>query len=429
VEHDPEELWESQIGTARRAMAEAGVDAVDVAAIGISNQRETTLLWDRETGRPVCPAIVWQDRRTAQRCDELRDRSEFIRARTGLVMDAYFSATKLSWMLNHVSGAREAAEAGRLAFGTVDSFLLWRLTKGLVHATDFTNASRTMLFDIHQRCWSDDLLEIFDIPRAVLPEVISSIGMVAATSEFGRSIPIMGVAGDQQAAAFGQNCTQPGQVKATYGTGCFILAATATAIDSSHQLLTTITADGGFALEGSVFVAGAAIQWLRDGLGVIDRSEDSEACARSVSTSGGVTVVPAFTGLGAPHWDAYARGAIFGITRGTARGHIVRATLESIAFQCADVLEAMKLDGVNLTEVRVDGGAARNNLLMQFQADILNLPVLRPKITETTAMGAAYLAGLASQTWKLDERFEPQMAESDRESRLAVWRDAIRRVR
>jgi len=436
VEHDPEEIWEAQIACARIALHQAGLTGADVAAIGITNQRETTILWDRTTGRHVYPAIVWQDRRTADHCDALQTNAPMIQERTGLVLDAYFSATKLAWLLENVPGARSAAEAGQLAFGTVDSFLLWRLTHGIVHATDLTNASRTMLFDIHRREWCPELLELFQIPRQVLPEVVPSSGVIGNTSVLGGSIPISGIAGDQQAATFGQACLAPGQAKATFGTGCFILMPTIDAVASRHKLLTTISATGGFALEGSVFVAGAAIQWLRDGLGLIKDAREAEALARTVPDAGGVTVVPAFTGLGAPYWDAYARGAIFGITRGTNKAHIVRATLESIAHQCADVLEAMQNDGAALSEIRVDGGASANNLLLQIQADLIGMPVVRPKVTETTSAGAAYLAGLGcsfwtrvDDLWQLDRRFEPAMPADERITAREIWRDAIRRVR
>ena len=404
---------------------------------------------NRETGKPIYPAIVWQDRRTADRCSELRTAGleQGIAAQTGLVIDSYFSATKLAWLLDHVEGARNDAERGRLAFGTIDSYLVWRLTGGRVHVTDMTNASRTMLFDIHRLEWSPDLLDLFRIPKSLLPTVVGSSGVVGQTDEaiFGAAIPIAGMAGDQQAATFGQACFHPGMAKSTYGTGCFLLMNTGIEPKaSSHRLLSTLAASGKeqatYALEGSVFVAGAAVQWLRDEMGLIRHSSEVEEIAKSIPDSGGVYVVPAFTGLGAPYWDSYARGAVFGLTRGTGRAHLVRATLESIAFQCRDVLDAMAHDlDEPLREIRVDGGVSNNDFLMQFQADILGLPVVRPKFTETTGLGAAYLAGLAVGFWKsqleiesqwtIDRRFVPAMTEANREVLYAGWQHAVNRVR
>jgi len=448
VEHDPEEIWMTQLEAARQAILMA--EATDkITAIGITNQRETTLLWNRETGKTVHRAIVWQDRRAADRCADLitSGHGPDITAQTGLIADSYFSATKLAWLLDNVPGARADAEAGKLAFGTVDSFLIWRLTGGDVHVTDVTNASRTMLFDIHRMEWSADLLEMLRIPRAVLPQVVKSCEVVANTEPdvFGYPIPIAGIAGDQQAATFGQACFHPGMAKGTYGTGCFLLINTGSnARTSSNRLLTTIAASAGrkatYALEGSVFIAGAAVQWLRDEMGFIRYSSEVEEVARSIPDSGGVYVVPAFTGLGAPYWDSYARGAIFGLTRGTGRSHIVRATLESIAYQCRDVLDAMALDlGEPIKEVRVDGGASNNDFLMQFQADILGIPVVRPKFTETTGLGVAYLAGLATgfwdsvdeieSQWSVDRTFVPSMLETRRAELYAGWQDVVRRTR
>jgi glycerol kinase len=450
VEHDPREIWSTQAGVAAEVLSRAGARPRDVAAIGITNQRETTLLWDRRTGAPGANAIVWQDRRTAPLCDALREagHEETFRRKTGLVLDPYFSGTKLRWLLDHVEGARAAAEAGHLAFGTVDSWLLWNLTGGALHATDVTNASRTLLFDIHTGNWDDELLALLDVPRAVLPEVRSSSEVYAETSTdlFSARVPIAGIAGDQQAATFGQRCVRPGMAKNTYGTGCFMLLHTGTeAVPSRNNLLTTVAwklGDGPmeYALEGSVFVAGAVVQWLRDGLGIIRRSEDVEALARSVPDAGGIYLVPAFTGLGAPHWDPHARGTLVGITRGTTAGHLARAALEGIAFQVADVLEAMERDaGVALSELRVDGGAASNDLLMQTQADLLGAPLVRPAVAETTALGAAYLAGLAmgfwadgeevSAQWAEDRRFEPEASPEERETRRAGWHRALDRSR
>ncbi len=449
VEHDPLEIWTSQAGVAVEALAGAGVRARDIAAIGITNQRETTIVWDRKTGLPIANAIVWQDRRTAEACDRLRsDGAEpLFRERTGLVLDAYFSGTKLAWILDHVEGARARAEAGHLAFGTVDSWLLWKLTDGRLHITDASNASRTLLFNIHTLQWDDELLAALRVPRSVLPDVRSSseiYGEVTTTLGL-ESVILGGIAGDQQAALFGQMCTSPGMTKNTYGTGCFMLQHTgASAPASRHKLLTTVawTRNGAaaYALEGSVFVGGSVVQWLRDGLGVIRSSSDVEALAMSVPDNGGVYLVPAFAGLGAPHWDSYARGTIVGLTRGSSAAHIARAALESIAYQSADLLDAMQADaGVRLAELRVDGGASRNDLLMQFQSDIIGAPVVRPQITETTALGAAYLAGLAvgfwkdgddlASQWRTERRFEPAMSASRVHELRARWTQALARAR
>ena len=449
VEHDPLEIWTSQAGVAVEALAGAGVRARDIAAIGITNQRETTIVWDRRTGLPIANAIVWQDRRTAEACDRLRsDGAEpLFRERTGLVLDAYFSGTKLAWILDHVEGARARAEAGHLAFGTVDSWLLWKLTDGRLHITDPSNASRTLLFNIHTLQWDDELLHALRVPRSVLPEVRSSseiYGEVTTTLGL-ESVILGGIAGDQQAALFGQMCTSPGMTKNTYGTGCFMLQHTgASAPASRHKLLTTVawTRDGvtAYALEGSVFVGGSVVQWLRDGLGVIRSSSEVEALAMSVPDNGGVYLVPAFAGMGAPHWDSYARGTIVGLTRGSSAAHIARAALESIAYQSADLLDAMQADaGVRLAELRVDGGASRNDLLMQFQSDVIGAPVVRPQITETTALGAAYLAGLAVGFWKNDDdlasqwrterRFEPAMPPTRVHELRARWTQALGRAR
>jgi glycerol kinase len=447
VEHDAEEIWSTQIGVVHEALARAGLRADDVAAIGITNQRETTVIWDRATGKPIHNAIVWQDRRTAGTCDQLRadGHVETFQQKTGLLLDAYFSGTKVKWLLDHVEGARERAERGELAFGTIDSWLVWNLTGGALHLTDATNASRTLLYNIHTGDWDGELLALLDVPRSVLPEVRASSEVYGETSPglFGDQIRVAGIAGDQQAALFGQACLKPGMAKNTYGTGCFMLLNTGTeAVPSTNQLLTTVAWKRGertdYALEGSIFVAGAVVQWLRDGLGIIRTAPDVEALAATVPDNGGVYLVPAFVGLGAPHWDSYARGAMLGLTRGSTAGHIARAALESIAYQTADVLDAMQQDaGLRLSELRVDGGAASNNLLMQFQADILGVPVVRPRITETTALGAAYLAGLAVGYWKdeeelaaqwgVEQRFEPQMAEEQRASLLAGWRRAVER--
>jgi len=449
VEHDPMEIWTSQAGVAVEVLAGAGVRARDVAAIGITNQRETTVVWDRKTGQPIVNAIVWQDRRTADVCDRLRSQGSepLFRERTGLVLDAYFSGTKLAWILDSVDGARARAEAGELAFGTIDSWLLWKLTDGRLHITDATNASRTLLFNIHTRQWDDELLRALRVPRAVLPEVRSSSEVYGeVTTALGlEKVALAGIAGDQQAALFGQMCTSPGMTKNTYGTGCFMLQNIGTkAPASQHKLLTTVawTRAGAaeYALEGSVFIGGAVVQWLRDGLGVIRSSDEVEALARSVPDNGDVYLVPAFAGLGAPHWDQYARGTIVGLTRGATAAHIARAALESIAFQSADLLDAMQLDaGVRLSELRVDGGAARNDFMMQFQSDLIGAPVVRPQITETTALGAAYLAGLAVGFWKSDaeiasqwraeRRFEPVMPEAQVRQMRGRWMEALERAK
>ena len=443
VEHDPGDIWSSQAGVAAEALTKANISAADVGAIGITNQRETTLVWDRSTGAPICNAIVWQDRRTAPMCDRLKARKleRVIRRKTGLVIDAYFSATKVQWILQNVKGARARAKVGKLAFGTVDSWLIWNLTGGKVHVTDASNASRTMLFDITKGEWDDELLKIFDVPRSMLPEVRSSSEVYGQTTLLGAPIPIAGIAGDQQAALFGQACVKPGMVKNTYGTGCFMLMNTGTKrIASKHNLLTTVAWRIGdrteYALEGSIFIAGAVVQWLRDGLEFFRSSPEVEALAASVPDTGDVFLVPAFAGLGAPHWDAAARGTIVGLTRGTQRAHLARAALEAIAFQTADLIEAMQRDaGQPLTELRVDGGAARNDLLMQFQADLLGVPVLRPVNTETTAFGAAALAGLGAGLWQseaelaglwaLDKRFEPVMSRAEAASRRDRWSQAL----
>ena len=447
VEHDANEIWATQSGVAAEVLARAGLQPADLAAIGITNQRETTVVWERATSRPIAHAIVWQDRRTAAFCDALKrdGHAPLIQRKTGLVVDAYFSASKLRWLLDHVPGARARAEAGELAFGTIDSWLMWKLTGGAAHVTDASNASRTMLFNIHAGDWDEELLQLFAVPRAILPAVRGSSEIYGEATGPLAGIPIAGLAGDQQAALFGQVCTRPGMVKNTYGTGCFMLMHTgAQPVASRHQLLTTIAwRIGGrteYALEGSVFIAGAAIQWLRDGLGLIKSARDVEALAASVPDTGGVYFVPAFAGLGAPHWDAYARGAIAGLTRGTTAAHLARAALESIAFQSADLVRAMEADsGIALRELRVDGGACVNNLLMQFQADLLGVPVARPKVFETTALGAAYLAGLAVGYWKdqeeiaaqwsLDRRFEPAMEATRREQLTAGWRKAVERAK
>ncbi len=447
VEHNPIDIWSTQAGVAAEVMQKASLSPADVAAIGITNQRETTVVWDRETGQPIYNAIVWQDRRTAAMCDALKKQKldRVIRKKTGLVLDAYFSATKLQWILKHVKGARAKAKAGQLAFGTVDTWLVWNLTGGQVHVTDPSNASRTMLYNIEKGDWDDRLLEIFDVPRSVLPEVRSSSEVYGETSLLGASIPIAGIAGDQQAALFGQVCTTPGMVKNTYGTGCFMLMNTGTKpIASKNNLLTTVAWRIGkrteYALEGSIFIAGAVVQWLRDGLGIIRTSADVEPLAASVDDTGGVYLVPAFAGLGAPHWDQYARGTMVGITRGTTSAHIARAALEGIALQVKDVLKAMEKDsGITLKELRVDGGACANNLLMQLQSDLLNVPVVRPVVAETTALGAAYLAGLAvgfwkdqadiGRQWQADRRFTPKMKAPERDRMSAGWKKALDRAK
>ncbi|HQU08524.1 MAG TPA: glycerol kinase GlpK [Opitutales bacterium] len=449
VEHDPMEIWATQSSVAVEAVMRAGLKVTDIGAIGITNQRETTVVWDRATGKPIYPAIVWQDRRTAPHTERLRAEKleDIFRSKTGLVLDPYFSGTKLAWILDHVSGARERAERGELAFGTIDTWLLFKLTDGKVHATDASNASRTLMLNIHTGEWDDELLRLLNVPRAVLPQVLSSsevYGQVAST-EFLAGIPIAGMAGDQQAALFAQVCVSPGMAKNTYGTGCFLLTHTGTqpAVSKNH-LLTTIAWKLGnqleYALEGSVFIGGALIQWLRDGLGIIKTAEDSEILAAQVADTGGVYIVPAFSGLGAPYWDPHARGTIVGITRGTTSAHIARAALEAIAFESFDVLEAMDHDsGIALKELRVDGGASRNAILMQTQADILGVPVLRPKVTETTALGAAYLAGLAvgfwssredlAKHWQLDAVFKPQADRAQISTRIHNWRRALDRAK
>jgi glycerol kinase len=458
VEHDAEEIWSSQRDVACEALAKAGVQRSELAAIGITNQRETVVVWDRSTGQPIHRAIVWQDRRTSGVCDRLRSdgREPMIHEKTGLLLDPYFSATKLAWILDQVSGARAAAEAGRLACGTVDSWLIYRLTAGKVHVTDASNASRTLLMNIHTGQWDDELLTCFGVPRAILPEIRSSsevYGSVESVPEL-KGVAIAGAAGDQQAALFGQACFKPGLAKNTYGTGCFMLMNTGSKpVDSKNRLLTTVAwqTDGRleYALEGGVFVGGAVVSWLRDGLGIIKSSAEIETLAQSVTDNGGVYFVPAFAGLGAPHWDPYARGAIVGITRGTTAGHIARAAVESIALQVADLADAMRSDaksagsgdprttGGSMAELRVDGGAAVNHALLQYQADIMQLPVVRPQVTETTALGAAYLAGMATGVWKgrdaiaghwkVDRRFEPKMSGDEAASIRARWSDAVRR--
>ncbi len=448
VEHDPLEIWATQRGVAAEALERARITAREVAAVGITNQRETVVLWDRRTGEPVAPAIVWQDRRTAGFCDELKagGAEEEIRRRTGLLADPYFSGTKLRWLLDHVDGARTRAGRGELAFGTIDAWLIWNLTGGRVHATDASNASRTLLYNIHTQDWDEELLRLLGVPREVLPEVRPSCGVLGETSAevLGAHVTIGGVAGDQQAALFGQACFRAGLAKNTYGTGCFLLMQTGeAAVESRHRLLTTVAwqADGGteYALEGSVFIGGAVVQWLRDGLGLIRSSEEVEALASSVEDSHGVYLVPAFTGLGAPHWDAWARGALLGLTRGVTAAHVARAALESIAFQVADVVGAMEADsGLTLNELRADGGASRNDLLLQFQADLLGAPVVRAAVTETTALGAAYLAGLAAGVyrgreelaarWRAERRFEPRMGRDEAQARRAQWTRAVERA-
>ena len=448
VEQDPQEIWSSQASVIAGAIASIGINGLDIAAIGITNQRETTIVWDRDPGEVVYNAIVWQDRRTAAYCDALKaeGKTEFIRERTGLIIDAYFSATKIKWILDHVEGARQKAEQGRLMFGTVDTWLIWRLTRGEVHVTDVTNASRTMLYNIHRLCWDEDLLDLFDIPAAMLPEVKSSSEIYGHTKTtlFAHKVPIAGIAGDQQAALFGQMCVDPGMVKNTYGTGCFLLMNSGDKpVYSKNNLLATIAWKIGdkvtYALEGSIFVGGAIVQWLRDGLGIIRSSSEIEGLAKQVPDTGGVYFVPALTGLAAPYWNQYVRGAISGISRGTTAAHIARAALEGIAYQTMDVVNAMQKDSeIELKELRVDGGAAANNLLMQFQADILESAVIRPKIIETTALGAAYLAGLAvgywpsiddiKKQWQADRRFEPAGEPEKMDKAKAGWNNAIRKV-
>ena len=448
VEHNPMEIWSSQYGVMNEVIAQSGVDPRDIAGIGITNQRETTILWERATGRPVYNAIVWQCRRTAPIVDELLKTpgmDEYIRENTGLVPDAYFSATKIKWILDHVPGAREKAEAGELLFGTVDTWLVWKLTGGKVHVTDRTNASRTMLYNIRTLDWDEKLLQALDIPRGILPEVRDSSEIYGYTNIQGVDVPVAGIAGDQQAALFGQGCFAPGDAKNTYGTGCFLLMNTGKEIyQSKNGLVTTVAislnGEVEYALEGSVFVGGAVIQWIRDGMHMIQDSCDSEYYAQKVPDNGGVYIVPAFTGLGAPYWDMYARGAIFGLTRGAGRAHIVRAALESIAYQCRDLTDALAADtGLALGALRVDGGASANNFLMQFQADMLGCDVLRPAVRETTALGAAFLAGLTvgawsspeaiQKSWALETRFTPQMDDASRAFHLSRWHEAVARAR
>ncbi len=446
VEHDGQEIWSSQAGVAAEAITSAGLNGDNIAAIGITNQRETTLIWDRKTGKPVHNAIVWQDRRTSDYCDKLKKESkikEMIQEKTGLLLDSYFSATKIKWILDNVAGVRERAEKGELAFGTMDSWIIWNFTRGDIHVTDVTNASRTMIYNIHTLEWDRELLKLFDIPKSLLPEVKSSSEIYGRTKTtiFASKVPIAGIAGDQQAALFGQRCIESGMVKNTYGTGCFMVMNTGEKpIQSKNNLLTTIAwqVDGKveYALEGSIFIAGAVVQWLRDELGLIRKSSDIEKLALSVDDNDGVYLVPAFAGLGAPHWDQHARGTIVGLTRGTNSGHIARAALEGIAYQAMDVLNSMEADsGINILELRVDGGATANNLLMQFQADILQAPVIRPKILETTALGAAYLAGLAvgywkdhdeiNAQWKEDTRFNATMSSAEATKLKSGWSRAL----
>ncbi len=449
VEHDPVEIWSSQAGVAAEAISGLGINGTQISGIGITNQRETTIVWDRQTGEPVYNAIVWQDRRTAGYCDELNNQgyAEIIRRKTGLVIDAYFSGTKIKWILDHVKGARKKAERGELAFGTVDTWLVWKLTRGRTHVTDVSNASRTLLYNIHSLEWDQELLDLMEIPAAMMPRVASSSEIYDHTNTtiFASKVPIAGIAGDQQAALFGQMCLEEGMVKNTYGTGCFMLMNTGTKpFISQNKLLTTIAwqinGQTTYALEGSVFMGGAIVQWLRDGLGIIKSSSEIEALAASAKDNGGLYFVPSFTGMGAPYWDQYARGMMIGLSRGTDRSHIARAALEGIAFQTMDVLKVMELDtNLKIKQLRVDGGACANNLMMQFQADILNSAVIRPKIIETTAMGAAYLAGLATgfwenmdvlkQQWQPDRQFNPSM-DSDRVNKMkGEWADAVERAR
>lgn len=448
VEHNPHEIWSSQASVIAEAITSIDINGLDIAAIGITNQRETTIVWDSETEEPIYNAIVWQDRRTSEYCDELKaaGHTEFIRSRTGLIIDAYFSATKIKWILDNVPGARERAEKGKLMFGTVDTWLIWRLTRGEVHVTDVSNASRTMLFNIHTLQWDEELLRLFDIPLSMMPEVRSSSEVYGHTKStiFAHKVPIAGIAGDQQAALFGQMCVEPGAVKNTYGTGCFLLMNSGEKpIDSKNNLLTTVAWKIGdkvnYALEGSIFVGGSVVQWLRDGLGIIRSSSEVEALAASVPDTAGVYFVPALTGLAAPYWDQYARGSISGISRGTTAAHIARAALEGIAYQTLDIVDAMQRDsGIELCELKVDGGAARNNLLMQFQSDLLDTRVIRPQVTETTALGAAYLAGLAvgywdsiddiKQQWQAEHVFEPTEERESIDKAVDGWHDAVRRV-
>lgn len=448
VEHNPEEIWTSQIETARDVLRQTGLTPQEIVGIGITNQRETTVVWERATGRAIYPAIVWQDRRTAEACETIRasGKANWLQRRTGLLPDPYFSATKLAWILDHVDGARARAEAGDLCFGTVDSWLIWKLTGGRVHATDASNASRTLLMNLEKGGWDKDLLDLFGIPASLLPTIVDSSGFVgeADLHHFGAAIPILGVAGDQQAALFGQTAFSPGVAKNTYGTGCFLMMNTGDRpIASNHRLLSTVAwRIGGrtqYALEGSIFVAGAVVQWLRDGLGMIRRAEDVETLARQVPDTGGVYLVPAFTGLGAPQWDPHARGIIVGLTRGTRAAHLARAALEAIAFQVADVVQAMSADaGFSMETLRVDGGAASNDLLLQIQADLLGLPIVRPRVTETTALGAAFLAGIAAgvwdsqtaiqQCWEIDATFNPEVAADEVLRRKDRWKEALSRA-
>ena len=448
VEHNPKEIWSSQASVIAETISAEGINGSNIAAIGITNQRETTIVWDAESGEPIYNAIVWQDRRTSAYCDTLKKdgRADLIRSKTGLIIDAYFSATKIRWILENVPGARRKAEEGRLRFGTVDTWLIWKLTRGEVHVTDVSNASRTMLFNIHTLDWDDELLRLFGVPKSMLPQIKSSSEIYGKTKGtlFAYEVPIAGIAGDQQAALFGQMCTEPGSVKNTYGTGCFMLMNSGERpIMSANKLLTTVAWKIGdkvtYALEGSIFVAGSVIQWLRDGLGIIRSSSEAEPLAASVPDNGGVYFVPALTGLGAPYWDQYATGTLFGITRGTKAGHIVRATLEGIAFQTMDIVNAMQKDaGITLKELKVDGGASRNNLLMQFQADILGTSVIRPQVTETTALGAAYLAGLATgywgsieeirSLWAIDKEFTPSSSDDEVKRLKDGWKNAVGRT-
>ena len=448
VEHNPMEIWSSQAAVIAEAITSIDINGLNIAAIGITNQRETTIVWDAETGEPVYNAIVWQDRRTSEYCDSLKrdGRTDLIRSKTGLIIDAYFSATKIRWILENVPGARQKAEEGRLRFGTVDTWLIWMLTRGEVHVTDVSNASRTILFNIHSLEWDKELLELMNIPASMMPQVKSSSEVYGYTKTtlFAHEVPIAGIAGDQQAALFGQMCTEPGSVKNTYGTGCFLLMNSGERpIMSKNNLLTTIAWKIGdtvnYALEGSIFVAGSVVQWLRDGLGIIKSSSEVEALADSVPDNGGVYFVPALTGLGAPHWDQYAQGSIYGLSRGSTAAHIARAALEGIAFQTMDIVNAMQKDaGVTLKELKVDGGASRNNLLMQFQADVLGTSVIRPTVTETTALGAAYLAGLAvgywesiehiKKQWGVEKEFQPSAAPETVAALKDGWNDAIRRT-
>ena len=448
VEHNPKEIWSSQASVIAETISAEGINGSNIAAIGITNQRETTIVWDAESGEPIYNAIVWQDRRTSAYCDTLKKdgRADLIRSKTGLIIDAYFSATKIRWILENVPGARRKAEEGRLRFGTVDTWLIWKLTRGEVHVTDVSNASRTMLFNIHTLDWDDELLRLFGVPKSMLPQIKSSSEIYGKTKGtlFAYEVPIAGIAGDQQAALFGQMCTEPGSVKNTYGTGCFMLMNSGERpIMSANKLLTTVAWKIGdkvtYALEGSIFVAGSVIQWLRDGLGIIRSSSEAEPLAASVPDNGGVYFVPALTGLGAPYWDQYATGTLFGITRGTKAGHIVRAALEGIAFQTMDIVNAMQKDaGITLKELKVDGGASRNNLLMQFQADILGTSVIRPQVTETTALGAAYLAGLATSYWEsieeirslwaIDKEFTPSSSDDEVKRLKDGWKNAVGRT-